>query len=49
VTALEALRDTLARVVFAREAVELQEYALAASILRDLEHDLAAVLEQEET
>ena len=44
-TAAEAVRDALARVVFAREALELGEYAIATTVLRDLEFDLASVLD----
>ena len=44
----EALaRVVFARVVFAREAVGLGEYGIAASVLRDLEEDLAAALERD--
>jgi hypothetical protein len=46
VTLLEAVQDALARIVFVREAVELEEYAVASSILRDLEQDLVSVLER---
>jgi hypothetical protein len=42
----DELQEAVARIVFAREAVELQEYALAVSILRDLEEDVAAAIEQ---
>jgi hypothetical protein len=46
VTLQDALVDALARIVFAREAIELEEYAVAATVLRDLEEDLAVVLER---
>lgn len=44
----DALLDALARIVFAREAVDLQEYALATTVLRDLEDDLAIALDREQ-
>jgi hypothetical protein len=43
----ELLADVVARIVFAREAVELGEYGVAASVLRDLEEDLAVALERD--
>jgi hypothetical protein len=43
---LDALVDAVVRIIFAREAVELGESGIAASVLRDLEEDLAAVLAQ---
>jgi hypothetical protein len=46
VTVAEVLSDTLARIVFAREATEFEEYLLAASLLRDLEVDLSAAIER---
>jgi hypothetical protein len=42
----EEMQEALARIVFAREAVELGENQLAAAILRNLEHDVAAALAQ---
>lgn len=44
VSGRDALRDALARVVFAWEAIGEGEVAIAASVLRDLEHDLVVVL-----
>lgn len=46
-TLLEALQDALARIVFAREAVELQEFRLAATVLHNLKEDLACALDRE--
>jgi hypothetical protein len=42
---VSVLRDALARIVFAREAVELGELRIAVSVLRDLEKLLLEVLE----
>jgi hypothetical protein len=41
---LDALQDALARVVFAREALDLGEYGIVVAVLRDLEDDLAAAI-----
>jgi hypothetical protein len=38
------LRDALARIVRARDAIEVGEFELAALLLADLECDLAAAL-----
>ena len=37
---IELLRDLRSRIVFAREAVELGEPAIAASVLRELEQQI---------
>jgi hypothetical protein len=47
VTLRDGLHDAIVRVVFAREAVELGEYAVAAHILRDLECDLVGALDRD--
>jgi hypothetical protein len=47
VTLRDELRGAVARIVFAREAVELGEYAVAAHILRDLETDLVVALDRD--
>jgi hypothetical protein len=41
------LEEAIARIVFAREALELGEPGIVATALRDLEEDLAAALECE--
>jgi hypothetical protein len=44
VTALELLRDALARIVYLRESFEVGEVDTAVAIAADLERDLAAGL-----
>jgi hypothetical protein len=44
-TGLRLLRDVIARVVAAREEVEIGDGAAARAILSDLEGDLAVMLE----
>jgi hypothetical protein len=46
-TLRDAVPDALARIVFAREALELGEYAIVATVLRDLEEDLVAAVDRE--
>jgi hypothetical protein len=36
----DVLRDAVARIIFAREAIELGERGVAVAVLRDLEADL---------
>jgi hypothetical protein len=43
------LGDVIAHVIFAREAVELDERAIAESVLRDLEADLLFALNPQPT
>ena len=43
----DALRDALARIVFALEAIGEGEVGVASSVLRDLEEDLVVALDGE--
>jgi hypothetical protein len=44
----DELQQAVARIIFCREAVELGEYAIAETVLRDLEADLVGALEREQ-
>jgi hypothetical protein len=46
VSALELLRDALARIIYLREALEVGDVGTAVSVAGDLEHDLATQLAQ---
>jgi hypothetical protein len=46
VTATGLVRDALARIVTAREALDYGDTFEAAALLADLEHDLAGALER---
>jgi len=43
-SALELLRDALARIIYLRESLDVDDVGTAVSIAADLEHDLAAQL-----
>jgi hypothetical protein len=45
---LDAFRDALCRIIYAHDAIEDSDIVYAASLLADLESDMAAVIRREE-